>query len=96
MSLFTVGPVEMYPETLEIRSHQIPYFRTPEFSEMMNKMDEKLKKMVGTSQKSKTIYLTASGTAGMEAVVMNSFNTHDKLLIVNGGTFGQRFVDICQ
>lgn len=35
MKLFTVGPVEMYPETLEQSGRQLPYFRTAEFSEIM-------------------------------------------------------------
>ena len=35
MKLYTLGPVEMYPETLEISSKQIPYFRTPEFSRIV-------------------------------------------------------------
>ena len=32
----------------------------------------------------------------MEAAVINVFDTKDKVLIVNGGSFGQRFVKICQ
>ena len=32
----------------------------------------------------------------MEAVIMNCFTPKDKVLIINGGTFGQRFVDICE
>lgn len=34
MKLFTVGPVEMYESTLKIRSQQLPYFRTKEFSDI--------------------------------------------------------------
>ena len=34
MKLFTVGPVSMDKETLAVRSEQIPYFRTNEFSEL--------------------------------------------------------------
>ena len=32
----------------------------------------------------------------MEATVMNVFTENDKVLIVNGGGFGQRFVDLCK
>lgn len=39
--------------------------------------------------------MTGSGTAAMEAVVVNMFDEHDKLLVINGGSFGQRFVDLC-
>lgn len=32
----------------------------------------------------------------MEAAVMNAFTPHDKVLVVNGGSFGRRFVDLCE
>jgi len=32
----------------------------------------------------------------MEASVMNIFNGNDKVLVVNGGSFGARFVEICK
>jgi aspartate aminotransferase-like enzyme len=41
------------------------------------------------------IFLTASGTAAMEASVMNLFTAKDRVLIINGGTFGKRFKQIC-
>lgn len=96
MKLFTVGPVEMYEETLAIRGKQVPYFRTIEFSNMMLETDELLKKMISAQQGAKTIYLTASGTGAMEATIMNCFNEKDKILVINGGGFGARFVQICK
>ena len=96
MKLFTIGPVQMFPETLDIRAQQIPYFRTTEFSQMMLKTDLLLKKVAGTGPESKVIYLTASGTAAMEATVMNCFSSEDKVLVIAGGTFGQRFAEICR
>ena len=32
----------------------------------------------------------------MEATILNCFSKEDKVLIINGGSFGQRFVDICK
>ncbi len=32
----------------------------------------------------------------MEAVIMNTLTLEYKVLIVNGGSFGQRFVDLCE
>ena len=97
MRLFTIGPVQMFREiTEQFRGgRQVPYFRTPEFSKMMLDTDRLLKKLVQTTDTSRTIYLTASGTAAMEATLMNCFTPNDRMLIVNGGTFGQRFVDLC-
>lgn len=35
-----------------------------------------------------------SGSAGMETSVMNTLTSQDKALVVNGGSFGQRFVEL--
>lgn len=97
MRLFTVGPVEMFEAVHKIRAdrNSVPYFRTQEFSNMMLDTDRLLKNFAGTKDSSKTVYLTASGTGAMEAVVMNCFATEDYLLVINGGGFGKRFCDIC-
>lgn len=95
MKLFTLGPVEMFPFTKLIDEKKIPYFRTDEFSSLMLESESLLKKLVGTDGSSKVIFLTASGTAAMEATVINCFNGTDRLLIVDGGTFGHRFTMIC-
>lgn len=95
MQLFTLGPVEMFPFTKEIDKQKIPYFRTEEFSELMLESERLLKKHLDTDSSSKTIFLTASGTAAMEATVFNCFTSQDRLLIIDGGIFGHRFVQIC-
>lgn len=95
MKLFTVGPVEMYEEQLNIGGLQVPYFRNEEFSQVVFDCKSNLKKLINANDEDDVIILTASGTAAMEATVMNCFTSKDKVLIVNGGTFGQRFVDIC-
>ena len=82
-------------DILEMGSEQIPYFRTDEFSKINFEIEKMLKKACYTNEKSKVITLTASGTAGMEASILNCFNEQDKLLIIIGGSFGQRFAQIC-
>lgn len=93
---FAVGPVMMEQNILDIASQQIPYFRTSEFSSIMLENEELLLRLIGAPAQSRVIFLTASGTAAMEAAVINVFNADDKILIVNGGSFGKRFEDICQ
>ncbi|MGI5108127.1 alanine--glyoxylate aminotransferase family protein [Treponema socranskii] len=93
---FTVGPVQMDEETRTLGKEQIPYFRTPEFSKIMKENETLLCKFFGAAENSRTIFLTGSGTASMEAGVMNFFTGEDKVLVVNGGSFGQRFVEICR
>lgn len=45
---------------------------------------------------SRVVFITGSGTASMEATVMNVFTPADKVLVVNGGSFGHRFVQLCE
>ncbi len=95
MKLFTIGPVQMYERTLAEKAKQVPYFRNDQFSQLMLDTDGLLKQVLGTSDSTSCIYLTASGTAAMEAAVMNVFTPRDKLLVIVGGTFGKRFSQIC-
>lgn len=95
MKLFTVGPTQMFDYTLKVSSKQLPYFRTNDFSKIVLKTTEQLKELLKAKQNTKIVYLTASGSAAMESIVSNSFDKSDKLLIINGGTFGDRFARIC-
>lgn len=96
MKLFTVGPVLMDKETLETRSKQVPYFRTDDFSKIVLESSKNLKELMGTSQDSKAVFITGSGSAAMESVVSNAFDETDKILVINGGSFGARFKQLCE
>ncbi len=93
---FTVGPVMTWDEILSIGGQQIPYFRTEEFSCVMKDSEKMMLDFAGSPEGSRTVFLTGSGTVAMEAAVVNTLSHDDKVLIVNGGSFGQRFVDICE
>lgn len=93
---FTVGPVMSSDEVLEVGSEQVPYFRTSEFSDVMFENEKLIKKFAKADNSSKVVFITGSGTASMEAVVLNTLGAEDKCLVVNGGSFGQRFVDLCK
>lgn len=93
---FSVGPVEMDEDIQEVGSHKIPYFRTSEFSNLNKENEDLIKKFVYADDKARAVFLTASGTGAMEAAVMNSFDENDKVLVVNGGSFGGRFKEICE
>ena len=57
MKLFTVGPVEMYPETLRISGTQLPYFRNDEFSALMKENERYLLQLCGCSA-GRALFLT--------------------------------------
>lgn len=94
-AIFTPGPVRMSEEILQVGAKQTPYFRNSKFSDVTFACENGLLEMVNAPEGSKVIFLTASGTAGMEAAVMNLLTKDDNALVVNGGGFGARFVDIC-
>ena len=93
---FTVGPVMSSDKVREIGAQQVPYFRTPEFSKIIFENEALIKRFTKAEENYKVVFITGSGTASMEAAIMNSFTTEDKVLVVNGGTFGQRFVELCE
>ena len=91
---FTVGPVQSNETVRNIGYEQVPYFRTQEFSDLMLENESLMKKFLNASSESKAIFLTGSGTASMDATVLNLLDQNDKVLVVNGGSFGHRFVEI--
>lgn len=93
---FAVGPVQMDEEIRAIGAEGVPYFRTPEFSAIMKENERLMKQFTGAPEDARAVFLTGSGTAAMEAAVMNLFTERDRVLVVNGGSFGARFAKICE
>ncbi len=93
---FTVGPVMSGPEVLKIASYSTPYFRTSEFSEVLLENERYILDFLNAPKDSRCVFLTSSGTGAMEACVMNILNNEDQIIVINGGSFGQRFVELCE
>ena len=93
---FTVGPVMCSDEVRAVGREQVPYFRTSEFSTVMLENEKLMLRFVKAPQDSKAVFMTNSSTGSMEAVVMNCFDTTDKVLVIDGGSFGHRFVELCE
>ena len=93
---FTVGPVMSSEQVCSIGAEQVPYFRTPEFSAIMLENEKLMLKFSKAPVGSRAIFMTNSSTGSMEAAVMNSFTPSDKVLVINGGSFGTRFAQLCE
>ena len=91
---FTVGPVQSSDAVRAIGAEQVPYFRTAEFSELMLENERRVKKFAHTTEDSRVVFMTCSGSGGMETAIMNCLTKEDKALVVNGGSFGERFVEL--
>lgn len=96
MKNFAVGPVEEFAATLAIGGERTPYFRTAEFSEVMLENERLMLEFTGAGEGARAVFLTGSGTAGMEATVLNVLSEDDRVLVINGGSFGTRFCQICE
>ena len=83
----------MSTRTLAIGALQLPYNRTEQFSQITFEIIKDLKYLFGTQ--GDVVIFSASGTGAMEAVIFNFLDQSDKVLIVNGGVLGQRWVDLC-
>lgn len=93
---FTVGPVMSSEEVRKIGAEQVPYFRTAEFSATMLENEKFMLEYSKAPEGSKAVFMTCSSSGSMEAIVMNCFTKEDKLLVINGGSFGHRFVQLCE
>ncbi len=93
---FTVGPVMSSERVCAIGGEQVPYFRTAEFSGLMKENEQLMLKFSKAPAGSRAVFMTNSSTGSMEAVVMNCFTENDNVLVIDGGSFGHRFVQLCE
>lgn len=93
---FSVGPVQSSPEVLAIGGQMVPYFRTPEFSATMLDNERMVLELLHAPAYTRAVFLTGSGTASMESVVMHVLGPEDHALVVDGGSFGHRFSQLCE
>lgn len=91
---FTVGPVQSDECVRRLGAEQIPYFRTPEFSQVMFENEQWMLEFAKAPKGARAVFLTGSGTASMEAAVMNTLTPNDRAIVVNGGSFGARFEEL--
>lgn len=91
---FTVGPVQSDECVRRIGAEQVPYFRTPEFSQVMLENERWILQFAKAPKDSRAVFITGSGTASMEAAVMNTLSPSDRVILVNGGSFGARFEEL--
>ena len=64
------------------------------FGEILNRVTDRLKYFFQT--KNDVFILTASGTGGMEAAVVNTLSPGDRVLVISIGAFGDRFANIAE
>jgi aspartate aminotransferase-like enzyme len=92
--LLSPGPTPIPNEVQLAMAQTMIHHRTPEFAVVLEEARQGLKTLFGTTND--VIILASSGTGAMEAAVTNLFSPEEKVIVVNGGKFGERWLRICR
>ena len=92
--LLAPGPTPVPPEALLAMAMPMVHHRTPQFSAIFRAAAEGSKRLFGTSQP--VLMLAATGTGGMESAVTNTLSPGDAVVVVNGGKFGERWIELAR
>ncbi|MBI2081334.1 MAG: alanine--glyoxylate aminotransferase family protein [candidate division NC10 bacterium] len=92
--LLAPGPTEVPPQVLQAMARPVIHHRTPEFEALFEEVRRGLQWLFQTRQD--VLILAASGTGAMEGAVVNACSPGDKVLVLKGGKFGERWAEICQ
>ena len=90
--LLTPGPTPLPERVRLVLAQDMIHHRKPAFRDALLKTEELLKKLFGTAQP--VLPLSCSGTGAMTAAVHSLFQPGEKVLVVNGGKFGERWAKI--
>lgn len=93
-SLLTPGPTPVPQEVLLSMTKPTIHHRTQEFRSIFKQVSDNLKYVFQT--KNHVLTFTASGTAAMEAAVVNLLSPNDTAICVGGGKFADRWSEICK
>lgn len=86
------GPTPLPEEVRAAGARQMVNHRGPEFKDLLRRVTAGLKRAFRTEND--VLILTASGTGGLEAAVVNHLSVGDRVLAVTIGAFGDRFAKI--
>lgn len=91
--LYTPGPCMVPEEALLEMARPFEHHRTEWFKGLMRDCTAKLKQVFLT--KNDVLILTGSGTAAAEGAIVGVSGPGSKMLVVEGGKFGERWGEIC-
>ena len=92
--LLAPGPTPVPSEVLLSMAMPIIHHRSPDFLPVLDSAKKGLQWLYQT--KNDVLILCSTGTGGMVGAVNNFFNQDDKVLVINGGKFGERWTKICK
>ncbi len=91
--LFGPGPSNPYPEATDALARPLLGHLDPAFLEIMDEACEMLRTVWGTTN-ARTLPISATGSAGMEAAFVNTVHDGDVVVVAVNGLFGQRMCEV--
>ncbi|WP_431711536.1 pyridoxal-phosphate-dependent aminotransferase family protein [Glutamicibacter uratoxydans] len=91
--LFGPGPCNPYPEATAALGLPLLGHLDPEFIARMDRVAQGLRTLWGTNN-ARTLPLSATGSAGMEAAFVNTVTPGDVAVIAVNGLFGERMCEV--
>ncbi len=86
------GPVPLHPDVEAALSLPMIHHRTPLFDQILKKVLNNLKKVFCTEE---PVYIVSgTGSAGMEACLVNILSPGDEVLCIVSGKFGERWAEM--
>jgi alanine-glyoxylate transaminase / serine-glyoxylate transaminase / serine-pyruvate transaminase len=87
------GPSMVHPRVLRAMSTPLLGHLDPKFLEIMNEVQAQLRAVLATANPF-TIAVSGTGSAGMEAALVNVLEPGDTAIVVAAGVFGNRMAEI--
>jgi len=94
-TLLGPGPSDIHPRVLEAMGKPTVGHLDPFYLELMNALQAKLRSVFQTKNEM-TMAISATGSAGMEATIVNLIEPGDSMIACVNGVFGGRMVDVAQ
>ena len=91
--LFGPGPSNPYPEATSALALPLLGHLDPAFIELLDETCAMLRQVWGT-ENARTLPLSATGSAGMEAAFVNTVSAGDVVVVAVNGLFGQRMCEV--
>lgn len=91
--LFGPGPTNPYPEATEGLARPLLGHLDPAFLAIMDETCDRLREVWGTAR-NRTLPLSATGSAGMEAAFVNAVHPGDVVVVAVNGLFGRRMCEV--
>ncbi|MBI4499598.1 MAG: alanine--glyoxylate aminotransferase family protein [Gemmatimonadetes bacterium] len=90
----TPGPTRVPEQVLRAGARPMLHHRSPEFSQVLAAVMERLRPVMGTREPVLPVHTTGRGA--MEAAICNLFSPRDEVAVCCNGKFGEMWADLAQ